>query len=159
MKNSSTLLLRIAVTIIGIPVFALCIFVLLLLTKNSVNLDHKQFLYPILIGLLISSIPFYLSLYQAFKLLGLIDKKEAFSQFSVKALRIIKLCAMAICGLYIVMVPLVVIVADLDDAPGLVVMFGVIPIFVSMVIAVFAALLQKLLQEAIDIKLENDLTV
>lgn len=159
MKNSSTLLLRIAVTIIGIPVFALCIFVLLLLTKNSVNLDPKQFFYPFLIGLLISSIPFYLSLYQAFKLLSLIDKKQAFSQFSVEALRIIKLCAMAISGLYIVMAPLVLIIADLDDAPGLVVMFGVIPIFVSMVIAVFAALLQKLLQEAIDIKAENDLTV
>lgn len=159
MRNSSTLLLRIAVTIIGIPVFALCIFVLLLLTKNSVNLDPKQFFYPFLIGLLISSIPFYLSLYQAFKLLSLIDKKQAFSQFSVEALRIIKLCAMAISGLYIVMAPLVLIIADLDDAPGLVVMFGVIPIFVSMVIAVFAALLQRLLQEAIDIKSENDLTV
>jgi len=37
--------------------------------------------------------------------------------------------------------------------------FPIIFIFVSIVIAVFAAVLQRLLQDAIDIKLENDLTV
>ena len=36
---------------------------------------------------------------------------------------------------------------------------GLVIIFASMVIAVFAAVLQRLLQEAIDIKSENDLTV
>ena len=48
--------------------------------------------------------------------------------------------------------------AELDDAPGL----GVIALaFVCMplVIATFAAVLEKLLQNAIDIKSENDLTV
>jgi hypothetical protein len=34
-----------------------------------------------------------------------------------------------------------------------------IPIFASLVIAVFAAVLKRLLQQAIDIKSENDLTV
>ena len=48
--------------------------------------------------------------------------------------------------------------ADIDDAPGLVIV-GMIPIFASMVIAVFAAVLQRLLKEAIDIKEENDLIV
>ncbi len=36
---------------------------------------------------------------------------------------------------------------------------GLVIIFASMVIAVFAAVLQRLLQEAINIKSENDLTV
>ncbi|WP_219914085.1 DUF2975 domain-containing protein, partial [Bacillus paranthracis] len=36
---------------------------------------------------------------------------------------------------------------------------GMIIIFASMVIAVFAAVLQRLLKDAIDIKSENDLTV
>ena len=40
-----------------------------------------------------------------------------------------------------------------------VVMLGLLSILASSVIATFAAVLQKLLQEAIDIKLENDLTV
>ena len=46
----------------------------------------------------------------------------------------------------------------MDDAPG-VILIGLILIFASMVIAVFAAVLQKLLKEAIDIKSENDLIV
>lgn len=48
--------------------------------------------------------------------------------------------------------------AERDDAPGIIVI-GLIIIFASMVIAVFAAVLQKLLKEAIAIKSENDLTV
>ena len=48
--------------------------------------------------------------------------------------------------------------AEVDDAPGLIIL-GMVIIFASMVIAVFAAVLQRLLQEAINIKSENDLTV
>jgi capsular polysaccharide biosynthesis protein len=54
--------------------------------------------------------------------------------------------------------PLVYMVAEKDDAPGLIII-GMAPIFASMVIAFFAAILQKLLKEAIDIKSDNDLTI
>lgn len=54
--------------------------------------------------------------------------------------------------------PLFYIFAEVDDAPGVIFVGLVVP-FTSMVIAVFAAVLQKLLQEAINIKSENDLTV
>jgi hypothetical protein len=106
----------------------------------------------------ISVIPFFVALYQAFKLLSYIDKSLAFSDFSVKALKIIKFCAMTMSGVYVVILPFVFLVAELDDAPGLVIV-GMVPIFAPMVIAVFAAVLQRLLQEAITIKHENDLTV
>jgi capsular polysaccharide biosynthesis protein len=46
----------------------------------------------------------------------------------------------------------------LDDAPGAIVI-GLVIIFASIVIAVFAAVLEKLLRTAIDIKSENDLTI
>ena len=49
-------------------------------------------------------------------------------------------------------------IAQWDDAPGLA-LIDLVIIGASMVIAVFAAVLQRLLQEAIDIKTENDLTV
>jgi Protein of unknown function (DUF2975) len=65
---------------------------------------------------------------------------------------------LTISGLYMVILPFVFMVADLDDAPGLVII-GMVPVFASLVIAVFAAVLQRLLKEAIDIKSENDLTV
>jgi hypothetical protein len=54
--------------------------------------------------------------------------------------------------------PLFYLVAERDDAPGII-FIGLVVIFASMVIAVFAAVLQRLLQEAIDIKSENDLIV
>jgi hypothetical protein len=54
--------------------------------------------------------------------------------------------------------PLYYLMAERVDPPSIM-PIGLIIIFASMVIAVFAAVLQKLLKEAIDIKSENDLTV
>ena len=48
--------------------------------------------------------------------------------------------------------------ADLEDAPG-VVLIGLIFTFAPLIIATFASIFQKMLQNAIDIKSENDLTV
>ncbi|MBM7587343.1 hypothetical protein JOC86_003916 [Bacillus pakistanensis] len=158
MKHGSTLFLKIAVFLIGTPVLALCIYGLPWLANHPVNPDYAYILYPIVIGMYVSAIPFYIALYQAFRLLIYIDKNKAFSELSVKALKKIKLCAMTISGLYLVMLPFVYLVAEKDDAPGLIII-GMVPIFASMVIAVFAAVLQRLLQEAMDIKSENDLTV
>lgn len=60
--------------------------------------------------------------------------------------------------IYVLGLPLFYLLAERDDAPG-VILIGMAVIFAAMVIAVFAAVLQKLLKEAIDIKSENDLTV
>ncbi len=158
MKLGSTLFLRIAVFLIGTPVIALCIFGIPWLANNPVNPDYAHILYPILIGMFVSVIPFCIALYQAFKILNFIDKNKAFSELSVKALKNIKFCAITIGGIYVVIMPFVYLVAELDDAPGMIIM-GMIPAFTSMVIALSTAVLQKLLQEAISIKSENDLTV
>ncbi|PTY82637.1 DUF2975 domain-containing protein, partial [Heyndrickxia sporothermodurans] len=114
--------------------------------------------YLVFIAFYASVIPFYFALYQAFKLLRYIDKNNAFSQNSVKSLEKIKYCAITISCLHILVLPLFYLFADKDDEPGVVIIGLVVP-FASMVIAVFAAVLQKLLKEAIDIKSENDLTV
>ena len=106
----------------------------------------------------VSAIPFFVALYQAFKLLSYIDKNKAFSELSVKALKNIKYCAITISGLYVAVIPFFYIIAEVDDAPGLI-LIGMVFIFASFVIAVFAAVLQRLLQDAIDIKSENDLIV
>lgn len=158
MKRGSTLFLRLAVFLMGIPVLALCTFAVYQLANNPVNPDYAHILYPIIIGVYVSAVPFFIALYQAFKLLNYIDKNRSFSELSVTALKNIKFCAMTISGLYMIILPFVFLVADLDDAPGLVIV-GMVPVFASMVIAVFAAVLQRLLREAIHIKSENDLTV
>ena len=150
MKRYSTIFLKIAVILVGMPVLALCIFWL----PSAVDYLH----YPILMGVYASAITFFFALYQALKLLSYIDKNKAFSELSVNALKYIKYCAITIVIIYVALIPLVYPVADADDAPGLMGL-PLVFIFGASVVAVFAAVLQKLLKEAIDIKSENDLTV
>lgn len=160
MKQGSTLFLKTAIILIGIPVFALCIFLIPNIGNYAANLypDIAYIKYLVLINLYATVIPFYFALYQAFKLVSYIDKGNAFSKLSVRALKKIKQCAITISVLYVVGMPLFYLVAERDDAPGIIII-GMILIFASIVIAVFAAVLQRLLKDAIDIKSENDLTV
>ncbi len=159
MKRGSTLFLKIAVILIGMPILALCIFGLPFLAKEAAeSAKFAYVLYGIIIVMYASTIPFFVALYQAFKLLNYIDKNKAFSEISVKVLKNIKYCAITISGLYVVGMPFFYIFAELDDAPG-VILVGMLFILAPMVIAVFAAVLQRLLQEAINIKSENELTV
>ncbi|MED1123260.1 DUF2975 domain-containing protein [Bacillus atrophaeus] len=160
MKRGTTLFLKIAVFLIGIPVLALCIFLVPEIANFAAELypDIVYIKYLVLINLYASAIPFYFALYQAFKLLSYIDKNKAFSKLSVRALKNIKYCAITISILFVVGMPLFYLMAEKDDAPGII-LIGLVVIFASMVIAVFAAVLQRLLKEAIDIKSENDLTV
>jgi hypothetical protein len=155
-----TLFLKVVVFLMGLPVLALSIFVLPeiaeFFAELNPTLDFLQ--YPFLIGLYVTVIAFFAALYQTLRLLSYIDKNEAFSDLSVMALKNIKYCAITISALFVVFMPLIYLMAEIDDAPGII-LIGMVIIFGSMVIAVFAAVLQKLLKNAIDIKSENDLTV
>lgn len=156
MKRGSTSILRAAVIFIGLIVLLVCIFAL----PRAINSELKgDFDYgPIFLGLYVAAAPFFAALYQTLKLLKSIDKKRIFSKEPIKALQSIKYCAYIISGLFSLGMPYVFYVADRDDAPG-VVALGFIIIGVSFVIAAAAAMFQGLLQNAVDIKSENDLTV
>jgi Protein of unknown function (DUF2975) len=160
MKQVSTLFLKIAVIFIGLPVLALCIFLVPQLGKVAAEMlpDFSAIRYMVYMIFWGSAIPFYFALFQAFNLLRFIDSNRAFSQISVESLKKIKYCAIIISSLHVLALPLFYLFAEMDDAPG-VIFVGLLVPFASLVIAVFAAVLQKLLQEAIDIKSENDLTV
>lgn len=112
----------------------------------------------IMIGAYLTTIPFYIALWQTIKLLGFIDHGKALSVLSVNALRTIKYCAASITIIYMSCVPLLFPIADADDAPGLLI-FGFAFACMPLVVAVFAAVLEKLLENAIAIKSENDLIV
>jgi len=160
MKIATTLFLKIAVILMAIPVLALCILLVPELGTLSEKLlpAFSSIQYIVSIILYASSIPFYFALYQAFQLLRYIDQNKAFSELSVTSLKKIKYCAIIISSLHVLILPLFYLFAEKDDAPG-VIFVGLLVPFASMVIAVFAAVLQRLLQEAVDIKSENDLVV
>jgi hypothetical protein len=155
-----TLFLKFVVVLMGLPVLALCIFVLPEIAEffAELNPEFAYLQYPFLIGLYVTAIVFFSALYQTLKLLNYMDKNQAFSELSVKSLKNIKYFAITIGALYVVFMPLIFLMGEKDDAPGIV-LIGLVIIFGCMVVAVFAAVLQKLLKNAIDIKSENDLTV
>ncbi len=154
MERGSTLFLRGVVYLLGLIVLALCLFAL----PVGLRGDASGYYRPIILGLYVTAVPFFIALYQTLKLLGFIDQNQAFSQFSVDALKHIKHCAVTISALFAAGMPYIYLVGDKDDAPG-VVAIGFVIIFASVVVATFAAVLQKILKDAIAIKSENDLTV
>ncbi|QPC45551.1 DUF2975 domain-containing protein [Mangrovibacillus cuniculi] len=163
MNRGSTLFLKITLFIIGLPVLILCLTVLpkigLEALGNIQNQDSIGYLFlAILIIMYLSAIPYFSALFQAFRLLRFIDLGEAFSELSVASLKKIKQYALIISGLYLAALPLLYLVAENDDAPGLI-LIGFIIMTASLVIAIFAAVLHRLLRQAIEIKSENDLTV
>jgi hypothetical protein len=154
MKHGSTLFLRLAIILIGLFVLTLCVYVLPLVISD----DNTGYYKPLLMALYIPAIPFFWAVYQGLRLLRYIDTNNAFSVASVKAFQAIKYCGVVIGAFFMVMSPYAYKVADMDDAPGVLLIHLVIT-GASFVIAAFSSLLQKLVQNAVDIKSENDLTV
>lgn len=102
-------------------------------------------------------LPLLFAIYQAFKLLNYIDKNQTFSSQSVKALRNIKYCALTVIGIVVLSVASAFILID-GDIAGFISISGMF-VFATTVVGTFAGLLEKLLQNAVEIKSENDLMV
>lgn len=160
MKRGSTLLLRLAVTVIGLGVAALCAFLLPLIWQAA-YIEYPQNGYAVrtvVAAMYVAAVPFYLGIYKGWLTLNDIDKNKAFSMRSVKSLNTISLCAGIISVIYIFCLPFFYIWAQSDDAPGLV-LIGLFFVGMPLIISVAVALLARLLAEAVTIKSENDLTV
>jgi hypothetical protein len=112
---------------------------------------------PFLAYAYIASIPFFVALNQAFKVLGYAGQNKVFSPVAVKALRTIKYCAIAIIG-FVAVGEIFIMLGNSDDRAGGVFM-GILITFGSVVIATAAAMFERVFQNVVDMKSENDLTV
>jgi hypothetical protein len=159
MKRSSTFL-QVVIVLIGIGALALMLWEPHIEGRNAhATLFEIYFKDPFLAYAYMGSIPFFVALYQAFKVLGYVRQNKTFSQATVKALRTIKYCAIAIIGFVAVSVIFMYpMFGDKDDRPAGVFM-RILITFPSIVIATAAAMFERILQNAVDIKSENDLTV
>lgn len=113
---------------------------------------------PFILYIYIGSVPFFIGLYQAFKLLNFIDSNKAFSQGAVNTLKNMEFASLSLIGFIALALLYIRFAAHGDDAAGPT-MLGIVAAFAVGVIATAAAVFQKLLQNAVDIKSENDLTV
>jgi hypothetical protein len=158
MNTSSTIFLRVVVLLIGIGTLALMLWEPHIEGRNvHATLFEIYFKDPFLAYAYIASIPIFVALYQAFKALGYVRQNKTFSQATVKTLRTIKYCATAIAGFVVAgEAYLFTVQRGKDDIAGGVAM-GLFMIFVSVVIATAAGMFERILQNAVDIKSENDL--
>ena len=158
MERNSTMFLQVVIVLIGIGTLALMLWEPHLEGRNvHATLFEIYFKDPFLAYAYIASIPFFVALYQAFKVLEYVRQNKTFAQATVKALRTIKHCAIGIIGFVAVGV-IFMVFGDKDDRPAGVFM-RILITFASIVIATAAAIFERILQNAVDIKSENDLTV
>ena len=159
MKKSSTILLQMVIVLIGVIALALLLWEPHIEGRNvDATLFEIYFKDPFLAYAYTASISFFVALYEAFKVLGFVRENKSFSQATVKAFRTIKYCTITIVAFIVGAEAYLFIIRPGDDIAGGV-FIGLLMIFVFGVSAIAAALIQNLLQNAVDIKSENDLTV
>jgi hypothetical protein len=164
MKPEVTIFAKGVVYLTGLAVLAVCAVLLpeIAREETAANPTSDRLTYPFLIGAWVTSIPIFVALHQTLKLINYIHQNKAFSSRSVKALQNIKICAIVFGTLIAVGAGATISWARMIDPTEEVthiITLSFIFVFASSVIATFAAVLQRLLRDAIAMKAENDLTV
>ncbi|MFS0634915.1 DUF2975 domain-containing protein [Mesobacillus foraminis] len=157
--QGSTLFLKLVLFMIGITVLGFCILWVpgAAIRDADAHPETAYLQYPFLVCTYVLTIPLLAALYQTFILLTSIDKNKAFSNRSMKALESIKYCAFSIStGIGAGFMFAAIFVGG--DLTGIF-MLALICTFASIVIGVFADVLQKLINQALEMKLENDITI
>jgi Protein of unknown function (DUF2975) len=158
MNRGSILFLKAVLVLAGIATLALLLLEPHGEGRNAhASLFQTYFNDPFLAYAYIGSIPFFMALYQAFKVLGYVGHNKVFSPVAVRALRTMRYCAMAIIG-FVVVGEILLLSAESDDRAGAV-FIGILIAFPSAVIATAMALLERILQNPVDLRSETDLTV
>lgn len=157
MKRSS-IFLQIVIILISIGTLALLLWEPQIEGRNAhATLFEIYFKDPFLAYAYMASLPFFVALYQAFKILGYTRQNKIFSHTTVKSLRIIKYCAIAIIGFVAIGEIFIRLTDNTDsDNPGAAIFVGILITFGSIIIATVSAIFERILQDAVDIKSEND---
>ena len=159
MKRISTVFLQAVVVLIGIVALVLMIW-MPLTEGRATNLDlFHIYSDPLILYAYVASIAFFVALYKTFKLLGYIGQNRVFSSNSVKTLKSIKYCAIILAVLIVLAGVYIRLFHEKEDDPAGFIAICIVTTFVSIVFATAAAVFEKLLQNAIDMKSENDLTI
>ena len=159
MKRFSILFLQAVIVLIGIV--ALAILLWFPLTEGrAANLDLFSIYFdPFILYGYAASIAFFVALYKAFQLLRYIGQNKVFSSNSVKTLKSIKYCAIVLSILIVLAGLYIRLFHNKEDDPAGFLAICIVTTLVSIVFATAAAIFEKLLPNAIDMKSENDLTI
>lgn len=159
MKQGSATFLQAVIVLIGIGSLAFLLWEPHVEGRNAhATLFQIYFKDPFLAFAYIASISFFVALYQAFKVLGYVKQNRIFSQVALRAFRIIRRCAISLLGFLMAAEGyFLIVVRGQDDIAGGVAM-GLFLSFVFAVVAAAAALSERILQDAVNMKSETDLS-
>lgn len=157
-KHGSTNFLKVIIFLIGIAILALCIYWLPELAIREPKAHPGDYsLYPILGFVYGCCITFSVALYQAFKLLTYVERNNAFSELSLKSLKVIKKCGLiTIFFIVLGILTLKVIAKITGDDPAGPISLSLMSILSISIITAIVDVLQKLLKNILDTKTEND---
>lgn len=159
MTKFSIAFLQLVIVLIGVITITFLLWAPLV-EGRAINLNlFRIYTDPFVLLVYTASIAFFAALYQAFKLLRFIGQNKVFTPSAVKTLQIIKYCGIILCGLILFVGLYIKIFHSKEDDPAGFLAICIVTTFSSFVVATAAAIFEKLLQNAVDIKTENDLTV
>jgi heme/copper-type cytochrome/quinol oxidase subunit 4 len=150
-----TIFLQAVIVLIGMVVLALMLWEPHLEGRNAeASLFEIYFNDPFLAYAYVASIPLFVGLYQAIKVLGYIGHNKAFTPLTVKALRTIKVCGLAIIGCG-VLGEIFLFLNESDDRAGGV-FIGILITLVAAVIATTAAMFERIFEDVVMSENENN---
>src|SRR5262245_1125552 len=118
MKSGATVFLRAVLVLIGLGALAFLLIEPHFEGRNAhATFFAIYFKDPFLAYAYVASIPFFVGLYHAFKVLGYAARNTQFSPSAVKSLRTIKHCAIALIG-FVVGAEIFIMSNDSDDRAG-----------------------------------------
>ncbi len=157
MKRVSILFLRTVVVLVAASVLG---FLIWQPQAETVNRDADLatiYFNPFVLYIYLGSLPFFFALLQVFELLGYVGQFQDVSPVAVTALRRVKYSAWVVLAFLVGGVGYIMLRGS-DDAAGPVAL-GIMSSFACVVTAVAAATFERVFQRAVDVKLENELTV
>ena len=158
MNRGASVFLRVVLVLFGIGALALLLWEPHLEGRNAnATLFEIYFKDPFLAYVYFASIAFFAGLFQAFKVLGYAGRNQEFSPAAVRSVRTMKYCAIALVG-FVAIAEAIIMFSPSDDRAGGVVI-GLVIFFAAIVVATATVLLERALQNGVDLKSENDLTV
>ena len=158
MRRTSVLFLQAVIALVAVGSAALLLWEPRLEGVNA-HASNVEIYFedPFLVYAYVASIPLFVGLYQGFTVLGYVRRDAILSPAGVRRLRTIRLCALSMIG-FVAGAEIFIRFNDSDDRAGGV-FIGVLIAFAAAVVATSMAVLEHTLQQAVDIRSENDFTV
>ena len=141
-------LLIFGIVLIGILVFP---FPLIIVKLFNSDLVIRTYLLIGIFSIYLIAVPFIYSLFLSFKILTEIEKTNFFSLTVIDHLKNIKWSSLIISLIFLIDLPFVYLIADFDDAPGLI-FFNAFFVGMALVSFFFAELLKNIVSNQIENK-------